>query len=346
MKPRELDHLKSLNAKAVDGNIIVKAFKENLPARFQELPCMFNRIYTAGCYANLSYALSDLHPDNINSIKNKDTLKLIDQHKEVSIAVYDDPINPNVGAIIIPLETEAIIAFHGTNFSRKDDHITNFESKLIPSPYAPGLYHAGFLRLSNGVIPKIIKILNQTYDDLSSLKIGIYGHSMGSGLAQLLTQYIQHNYENLDVETIVFGSPKVMCPIAADAYNNKNNNRTMRVENPLDLAIYMPTQFMGYGVVNHAILLPNTYTDMTKNHCIEGYLDSITTLRKQFRDQGIISVSADDYIATTAKFNPLHSWMPYTSTPSKISPFSEFIQLVGHGLSRGMQAIIRALPFK
>jgi hypothetical protein len=337
---------KDLNAVSI--HLVVQTLKENLLTNSQSLPCMFDRIYTAGCYANLAYAFSQLHPDSIDSIKNKDTYNLIHIYQDAVIDVYDDATNPTVGAVILPLEKEVIIAFHGTNFSRKDDHITNFESKLVKSPYAPGLYHSGFLRLFNGIIPQIIKTLHQQYNNLDSdpPKVQIYGHSMGAGLAQILTQYMQYHYNGLDIETIVFGSPKVMCPIAADAYNIKNHNKTMRVENPLDLAIYMPTQFMGYGVVNNAILLPNTSTDMMRNHCIEGYLDSITTLRQQFRDQGIISVAFSDYIAATAKFNPIHPWMPHTSHRSKISPLSEFIQLIGQGLSQGIQAIIKALPFK
>lgn len=348
MHPRNIETPEILNSPANATNLVVQALKENLPANSQALPCMFDRIYTAGCYANLAYAFSQLHPDSIDSITNKDTYNLIHKHQKAAIDVYDNLTNPTVGAVIIPLEKEVIIAFHGTNFSRKDDHITNFESKLVSSHYAPGSYHSGFLRLFHGIIPEIIKTLHQRYSNLLSSppKIRIYGHSMGAGLAQLLTQYMQYHYNELDMETIVFGSPKVMCPIAAEAYNDKNNNKTMRVENPLDLAIYMPTQFMGYGVVNSAILLPNTYTDMMRNHCIEGYLDSITTLRQQFRDQGVISVSFSDYIAATAKFNPIHPWMPHASHRSKISPLSEFVQLIGHGLSQGIQAIIKALPFR
>jgi hypothetical protein len=284
----------------------------------------------------------------MNSILNEDTRLLIQTHQETVIDVYDNVIHPTVGAIIVPFKSEVIIAFHGTNFDRKEDHITNFEARLMKSDYSPGFYHSGFLRLSNNIVPEIIKVLHQYYDALTAeqLKIHIYGHSMGAGLAQLLTQYLQHQYQELSLETIVFGSPKVMCPVAAKAYDQRNQSKTIRVENPLDLAIYMPTQFMGYGVVNNAILLPNTYSDMMRNHGIEGYLESILKLRQQFRDQGVTSVSLEDYITASAKFNPIHSWMPYAHHRSKNSSFSEFMQLLGHGLSRGIQSIIRALPFK
>jgi hypothetical protein len=321
-----------------------------LPATLDLHACIFDRIYAAGCYANLSYFLSHLHPDNIESIQHEGTRQLVNTYKDIAVDVYDDSKHPKAGAIVIPLDKEIIIAFHGMNFTRKSDHITNLESTLTHYPYAPGLYHAGFLSISNAMTPKIIHILEMKLGSLHTYphKIKIYGHSMGAGLAQLLTQYLQHQYENLDIETIVFGSPKVMCPLAALSYNKKNNNRTMRIENPLDLAIYMPAQFMGYGVVNNVILLPKTHSDVMRNHGIEGYLESIDTLRQQFRTQGIPSVSMSDYMAASARFNPVHPWMSSNNSNSisTKSSVSEFMQLMGHGISKGIQSLIRFLPFK
>lgn len=322
--------------------------KSAVPDTLHSPFCLFDRIYTAGCYANLSYILSSIHPEGIESIQHDGTRELVNQYKDIAIDIYDDLTTPKAGAIIIPLETETIIAFHGINFARKSDHITNLESNLTHSPYAPGLYHAGFLNISHVIIPKIIHALETKLGLLNTHphKINIYGHSMGAGLAQLLTQYLQYQYENLAIETIVFGSPKVMCPIAAMSYNEKNNRRTMRIENPLDLAIYMPAQFMGYGVVNDAILLPKTHSDVMRNHGIEGYLESIDTLRQQFRTQGIQSVSLSDYIAASARFNPVHPWMPSAGALNAKSSVSEFMHLMGHGISKGIQSLIRFLPFK
>jgi hypothetical protein len=296
----------------------------------------------------LSYFLSQLHPGDAESVPHEGTRQLVNTYKDIAIDVYDDSKHPIAGAVIIPLGKETIIAFHGINFTRKSDHITNLESNLTHSIYAPGLYHAGFLSISNAITPKIIHVLETKLGSLSAHphKIKIYGHSMGAGLAQLLTQYLQYQYENLEIETIVFGSPKVMCPLAAISYNEKNKNRTMRIENPLDLAIYMPAQFMGYGVVNNAILLPKTHSDMMRNHGIEGYLESIDTLRQQFRNQGVQSVSMSDYIAASARFNSVYPWMPSNTSIAAKSSVSEFLQLMGHGISKGIQSLIRFLPFK
>lgn len=311
--------------------------------------CLLDCIYTAGCYANLSYIFSKIHPDNLESITHQDTLLLAKLHKSSIIEVYDITEKPNVGAVIIPLDQEVIITFHGANFTRRVDHITNFEANLITSKYAPGLYHAGFLKSATLIIPKIIAQLKERYKPFyeKKPKFRIYGHSMGGAIAQLLTQYLQHTYTDLNIETIIFGSPKVMCPVAANAYDKQNKDRTLRVENPLDLAIYMPTQFMGYGVVNHPVLLSTTHKIMSKNHELEGYLKSVDTIRKQFRNYGISIVSLKDYTTASSKFNPLYTWIPTNISPtSRWSSVSEFMHLLGHGLSKAIQSLIRALPFR
>jgi hypothetical protein len=320
----------------------------NIPASTNLLGCIFDRIYTAGCYANLSYFLSQLHPLHSNTITHTYTRKLIHEHQNIAVDIYDHSRTPKAGAIVIPLETETIIAFHGINFSKKSDHVTNFDSHLIHSPFFPGLYHAGFMTISHAIIPKIIHEIEKKLGLLSSHthKIRIYGHSMGAGLAQLLTQYLQHQYEDLDIETIVFGSPKVMCPIAAKAYNQKNTNRTLRIETPLDLAIYMPAKFLGYEVVNTPIILPTLHSDVVRSHEIEGYIETVDILRQQFRTQGIKAVSVDDYIAARARFNPIHPWMPSFGNVAAKTSLSEFLQLMGRGISKGVQGLIRSLPFK
>jgi hypothetical protein len=336
-------------SRVLESNLVVDAIKTTLPTETSSNLCIFDQIYTAGCYTNLSYALSKLHSESIESIKHEDTLLLFQKHKDITLEVYDDAQHPNAGAIIIPTPSEVILAFHGINFTQKSAHITNFETSLQKSHLLPGAYHAGFLRISSAIIPKIIHVLEQQLGSLNQIKqkFRIYGHSMGAGLAQYLTQYLQHRYDHLDIQTIVFGSPKIMCPIAAKAYNDRNKNRTMRVENPLDLAIYMPTQFMGYDVVNNSVLLPNTHSDLQRNHCIEGYLESIQVLRQQFRTQGIQAVSLEHYLAATSRLNSIHPWMPYSSTgQSTKSSIGEFIHFMGHGINKGIQSLIRLIPFK
>ncbi|MDP3935642.1 MAG: hypothetical protein Q8Q56_01420, partial [Alphaproteobacteria bacterium] len=102
-----------------------------------------------------------------------------------------------------------------------------------------------------------------------------------------------------------------------------------------------------YGVVNYAILLPKTHSDVMHSHSIVGYIDSVHTLRQQFRTQGIQSVSLLDYVAATnTNTNPITPWMPATDGISPKSYVSEFMHLMGHGISKGIQSLIRLLPLK
>lgn len=335
--------------KALQSSLVIETIKATLPNNPATNDCILDQMYTAGCYTNLSYVFSKLHPDTIDSILHEDTRRLFNKHKHETFEVYDDSEHPNAAAIIIPLKEEIIIAFHGINFSQKSAHITNFESSLQKSPILPGSYHAGFLKISSAIIPKIIDVLEHKCGFLhqNAQKFRIYGHSMGAGLAQCLTQYLQHRYDHLDIQTIVFGSPKIMCSIAAKAYNEKNKNRTMRIENPLDLAIYMPTQFMGYDVVNNSVLLPNTHSNLHRNHGIEGYLESIQSLRHQFRSKGIQSISLEHYLTATARLNSIHPWMSYSSNgQSYTSSIGEFFHYMGHGINKGIQSLIKLIPFK
>lgn len=323
--------------------------KEVVEPSQEKKECILDRIYTAGCYVSLSYVYSEFHPDTEETVTHTDTLKLLHAHKEHFIEVFDNKKRPNIGAIVIPIEKKVIVIFNGTNFSKKTEVLVNFDSDLTPYLHAPGLYHAGFLKLGNAIIPKIVEVLNDLYgkDFFSRCELNIYGHSRGGAIAQLLTQYLQHVHTDFDIETIIFGSPKVMCPVAANAYNKQNKNQTLRVENPLDPAIYMPTQFMGYGVVNHPVLLSNTHKEMSKNHELLGYLDSISFTRLQFRNHGIFFVSLKEYNAASSKFNPLYTWTPTNVlSNSRWHATSEFMHLLGHGLSKAIQSMIRALPFK
>lgn len=330
-----------------DMLMVINGLKNHLPvvqSNSRNKNCLFDHVYTAACYAYLSYVFSRLHSDTLASINHCDTHKLVCHHQNDVVVVYNNEENPQIGAVIIPLEEEITIIFHGINADRKTDNLINFESRLVSTTYAPGLYHEGFLSLAFAIIPEIVKVLRKKYGTnyTASRKFNIYGHSMGGAIAQLLTQYLQHRYLGIDIETIVFGSPKLMCPIAVNAYNEKNCLRTLRVENPLDFAIYMPTATMGYSTVAGQLILPNIL-DISRTHNIRGYLDILSVLRQQFRQHGIEIVSLDVYTTVMTKLN-LYPWLPSLTEQPSVSAVSEFIQYLGHSLMKGIQNIIPILP--
>ncbi len=310
--------------------------------------CILTKLKVAATHANLSYYVSKLHPNSTDQLTNISTRQLFNTHKTKIIDVYDSDLQTSrLGAIILSGTDQTTIAFHGINFDSQQDHLINFESALVSSNFAPGTYHRGFLNLALRIAPKLTKILqNNTENDWKKCPLKIYGHSMGGSIAQIFTQYLQHLYNNLDLETIVFGSPKVMCKTAAKAYNTLNKKRTLRVENPLDLAIYMPSKFMGYEVVNHSLLLPEAYSNISRNHEIEGYLESINRLKTYFADIGVNTISLEHYRAAMQRLNPMSPFFSSVPISEQIqTPFREFLGIMGHGISQGIQSVIRKLPF-
>lgn len=309
--------------------------------------CILHKVYTAGCYTNASYIISTLHPGTVETTQHKDTKNIIQMNQDNITSIYDSEENPLVAAIMFNTPSQLIIAFHGINFDKKTYHLKNFESELTECSWAPGKYHKGFLKLFTGILPKVIHTLTEGNLLNGTKKLCIYGHSMGGALAQLLTQYLQQTFKGIQTDTIVFGSPKVMCPLAVKTYNTLNNNTTLRVENPLDLAIYMPRRSMGYANVERSLIIPSTYTTMARNHDLEGYLESISTFKDRLAQKNIQHISLEHYLQATKRFNILY---PFTqnNAPIKVrtSTFSEFIHLMTYNISKGLHSLINLLPFK
>jgi predicted lipase len=320
--------------------------QHNLPSNIETEQCILHKIYTAGCYTNAAYIISDLHPYTLETAQHPDTKKIIENYADSTEVIYDSSQNPLVCAVVFQNPNKITLAFHGINFANKAHHLKNFESELTPSKIGPGQYHAGFLKLFNSILPNLLSFLNQHNCFYAGKSIAIYGHSMGGALAQLMTQYLQYTHQNIQPETIVFGSPKVMCPLAAKAYNSKNQNHTIRVENPLDLAIYMPKQSMGYGNVETSLIIPSTHASMARNHDLEGYLESILEFKKKLKQHNIQSMSLAQYKNATKRFNilyPLSQASPHIKI--KNTTFYEFINLMTYNISKGVHSIINLLPF-
>lgn len=332
----------------LDSKIHTTTSSKSLTPAEQTSGCFIEKLELAAHYSSLAYVKSQLNPFTINSFQNSKTHQLYQDIHEKLLDAYDDlPSHASVGAILHIQPQHATIAFHGINFDSQNDHVTNFDSTLVPSKYAPGKYHRGFLNIATKITPNIIAILRQHLGILwYRYPLKISGHSMGGAVAQLFTQYLQHRYDQLDIETIVFGAPKTMCPTAAAAYNCKNNQRSFRVENPDDLAIYMPTRILGYATVDQSVQLPKLPKSYARNHEIEGYLENLENIKTTLNASGLTHISKEHVLFQKAN-QPATSYLwPFKSpTSSQQTPFEEFLGTIGHSISHGIQAIIRKLPF-
>lgn len=136
------------------------------------------------------------------------------------------------------------ITFRGTDSPKDWNTDFAFRQKVIPydNTQSKIKVHTGFLNAykMRGVRDEILKSITC---DTHYVKIS--GHSLGAALAVLCAVDIQYNYPDRDIETILFGCPRVGNRAFMLSYNKRVNN-TVRVENGNDIVTKLPFVFMGY----------------------------------------------------------------------------------------------------
>ena len=136
-----------------------------------------------------------------------------------------------------------LVTFRGTcswkewmsnlTFWKKTIPYDNMETKIR--------VHTGFLNAYKNEVRD--KILAAITDETNIIRIS--GHSRGAALAVLCAVDIQYNFPERDIETILFGCPRVGNKEFAKSYN-KRVNKTIRVENSNDIITKIPLPIMGY----------------------------------------------------------------------------------------------------
>lgn len=136
------------------------------------------------------------------------------------------------------------IAFRGTDTPQNWVSDFAFCKKSIPYDNSSSKIrvHAGFLDAykSAGVREKILKSITP---DIHYVRVT--GHSMGAALSVLCAVDIQYNYPGRDIETILFGCPRVGNPAFQRSYN-KRVHKTIRIENGNDIVTKVPLAVMGF----------------------------------------------------------------------------------------------------
>lgn len=139
-----------------------------------------------------------------------------------------------------------LIIFRGTS-SNKDilidldvyrDYIylDNYTGKDIP------LVHSGFLQQFETVKDKIIYEIEEYKNLYKERQIICTGHSLGGALATLASLYFHYKYklDNININTITFGSPRVGDKIFVKLFN-KNIEKSYRFVNDNDPIPLLPT---------------------------------------------------------------------------------------------------------
>lgn len=136
------------------------------------------------------------------------------------------------------------ITFRGTDSPKDWKSDLTFWKKKIPYDNTGSniRVHTGFINAykTPGVRDKILEAVTR---DIHYIKIS--GHSMGAALAVLCAVDIEYNFQNRDIEVVLFGCPRVGNKAFMLSYN-KRVNKTVRVENSNDIVTKVPFAIMGY----------------------------------------------------------------------------------------------------
>lgn len=102
--------------------------------------------------------------------------------------------------------------------------------------------HSGFFIGHTSVKAKIYKKLNNLVDTSACESILFCGHSAGGTCALLAYDYVNHN--NLPIEVVTFGAPRLGNKVFVDAFNKEI--KATRVVNDRDVVPLAPLQLLGY----------------------------------------------------------------------------------------------------
>ena len=136
------------------------------------------------------------------------------------------------------------ITFRGSDSPRDWKTNLTFWKKTIPYDNVTSeiRVHTGFLNAykQQEVRGKILDSI--TY---GTNYVRVSGHSQGAALAVLCAVDVQYNFPDRDIETVLFGCPRIGNRAFMLSYN-KRVDKTVRVENSNDIVTKLPFAFMGY----------------------------------------------------------------------------------------------------
>ena len=170
------------------------------------------------------------------------------------------------------------ITFRGSDSHRDWKTNLSFFKKTVPygNNQSKIRVHSGFLNAYK--TPVVRDRLHKTITpDINFIKIN--GHSLGAALAVLCAVDLQYHFPELDIETYLFGCPRVGNREFVHSYN-KRVTKTVRVENGNDIVTKLPFSLMNYHHVGALIhigktRLPFVYSPL--DHYPHKYYSSLLT---------------------------------------------------------------------
>jgi lipase (class 3) len=150
---------------------------------------------------------------------------------------FNDP-KTDTQAFLATSGDYAVLAFRGTEVSKKQDVITDITASQIP--VIEGGVHKGFQDAYNSVKDKIEVSLSS----LPKMPIYVTGHSLGAALATVATQELEQHplFRDRIAACYTFGSPRV----GNSKYDRSFKAPIYRMVNTTDIVTVVPLLAMGY----------------------------------------------------------------------------------------------------
>lgn len=151
------------------------------PIEFEPVPrlCrLIQYIYDPDDFAN------EIDPDQVITRKTyKDT-----QGRAPPYVIYLDHDNEDV-----------VLALRGLNLVKNSDYATLLDNRLGKKKYEGGYVHNGLLKAAGWVLDKECDVLKDLLEKYPRYGLTFAGHSLGSGVAAMLTMVVVQNMERLGI---------------------------------------------------------------------------------------------------------------------------------------------------
>lgn len=207
---------------------------------------------------------------------------------ELSAVVYNDnmPVCRHSSYEIIEdktTDTECFVKKNGNNILiifRGTDSAVNWSNNFLfckkTIPYGNS---DSKIRVHNGFLKGYKSIRHKLYTRIpyDTCRIKITGHSLGAALAVLCAVDLQYNFKNADIETFLFGCPRIGNKDFVRSYN-KRVFKTLRVTNGNDIVTKLPPAVFGYrhvGINIHTGKLSLPLCASFDEHRPENYYKSL-----------------------------------------------------------------------
>jgi len=159
-------------------------------------------------------------------------------------------------AFLVKNDSYAVLAFRGTEVSKKTDIKTDAEAFKVST--IEGKVHRGFIDAYKSIEEQVVTGLKK----IGNLPLYITGHSLGAALATVATQHLERDHILRDqiAACYTYGSPRV----GNREFDRDFKSAIYRVVNTTDIVTVVPLLAMGYVHVGDVRFLEKAMGDIRR----------------------------------------------------------------------------------